>query len=165
MEYSISLCTVRGWEFCPIGKGKVWQSLGVTPKKGARNHTPGTSRAARRKEIPVGDSQCKPQVSFRETGHTMHRLLPQNWIAYCHLNQIPYLLLQLFLKGDERIQFMTGRNKDGCGDICSTKLVGLTLVLTKPFRLMSGWAACLDGIQPEGQNYLEGIVNSLASLR
>ena len=60
---------------------------------------------------------------------------------------------------------MTGRNKDGCGDICSTKLVGLTLVLTKPFRLMSGWAACLDGIQPEGQNYLEGIVNSLASLR
>ena len=120
MESSISLCTVRGWEFCPIGKGKVWQRLGVTPKKGARNQTPGTSRAARRKEIPVGDSQCKPQVSFRETGHTMHRLLSQNWIAYCHLNWIPYLLLQLFLKGDERIQFITGRNKDGCGDIDSS---------------------------------------------
>lgn len=58
MESAISLCTVGGWAFCPIGKGRVWQRLGVNPKKDARNQTPGASRAAKEK----GDLRGSPEI-------------------------------------------------------------------------------------------------------
>lgn len=69
-------------------------------------------------------------------------------------------------KGVKKYIVYDREKKDGCGDIGSAYIVGLTLVIAKPISLTSDWITWLRGVQPgRGQTCLECIVNSLPFLR